>query len=91
LDKAKQSTSTGGGKTRSSKTSKVRRSPYQLPATSSSSSTAAATGKLQITGGELTDGGGIACDKAGPPPLMPLLTAANPHGYDYAGCDVVKV
>jgi len=78
-------------KVRSSKTSKVRRSPYQLPVTSSSSTPVAA--KLPTTGGELSgDGdGGMACDGAGPPPLMPLQIAADQPGYDYAGCDVVKV
>jgi len=85
LDKAKQSATAGGGKARSSKTSKVRRSPYQLPVTSSSSTPAA--GKLQ--GGELSDGAGMACDGVGPPPLMPLqVAAADPSAYD---CDVVKV
>ena len=51
----------------------------------------AAAGKLPLTGGEPSDGAGMACDVAGPPPLMPLLTAVNQSAYDYAGCDIVKV
>jgi len=46
---------------------------------------------LQMAGGNSSDGRGVECDGAGPPPLMPLMTAADQPAYDYAGCDVVKV
>ena len=87
LDKAKPSTS---NKARSSKAAKVRRSPYQLPATSS----AAAAGKLQGTEGNEGDVvGSLACDGTDPPPpLMALTTAVTePPSYGYSACDDVKV
>jgi len=96
LDKPKQSTSTGGsggGKSRSSKSGKVRRSPYQIPV-SSSSSTAGGGGKLQATRADSMDGGGSS-EGAGLPLVvtLPRDTAdPPPASCDYAGrCDVVKV
>jgi hypothetical protein len=82
MDKTRAPSSSGGGKARSARNSKARRSPYQAPpcAAATAACATAETGASKIS----DDYAAPSCE------FGEVVTAAATPGYDYAD-DVVKV